>query len=69
MAVNIMAFDFDIMYIKRNTISLVDAQSRQDFIHKKVENRKNAEDKMLRLEETDFLPLNRLRFETRQDPV
>ena len=68
-AIIFMAFDFDIMFIKGNTIPHVDAFSRQEFDYEKVENHKNAEDKILHWVETVIFPLNWLKIETRQSSV
>ena len=37
-----MALDFDIMYVKLNTILHVDAPSRQKFGDEKIENQENS---------------------------
>ena len=69
MAFKLMTFDFDIMYMKGNIISQIDALFRREFGNKKVENYENAEDKILHWVETDVLPLNRYKIETSQDLI
>ena len=68
-AIKLMAFDFDIMYVKRNTVPYTDALSRLEFDDEKVENHENIEDKILYWLETDVLPLNLVGIETRQDSM
>ena len=68
-AIKLMAFDFDIIYVKRNTIPHVDVLSRLNFDSKSLETSENSEDKILHWVETDVLLLNLLRMETKQDPV
>ena len=68
-AIKLMAFDFDIIYVKGNTIPHVDALSRLEFNGETAGNPENNEDKIMHWVETDVLPLKRLRMETKQDPV
>ncbi len=63
--IKMMAFKFEIMYIKANPILHVDALSIQDFVNEKLENHKNAEDKILHREDMDVALLNLLRIETK----
>ena len=67
--IKLLAFNFDIMYIKGNIILYVDALSRLEFENEMIESHKNAEDKILHWVEVDMLPMNQLRIERRQDPV
>ena len=64
-----MAFDFDPIHVKGNTILHVDTLCRLEFGNEKIENHENAEDKILLWVEMDVLLLNRLRIETRQELV
>ena len=67
---SLMAFDFDIVYVKGNSIPLVDALSRLQFykeLKDKIE--EEFEDTFLHWIGTDVLSLDRMAVETRHDPV
>ena len=65
-----MAFDFDIKYIKGNSIPYIDALSRLRFYKEsKDKTEEEFEDTFLLWVETDFLSLDRMAAETRHDPV
>ena len=65
-----MAFDFDIEYVKGNSIPHVDALSRLRF-YKESKNKteEEFEDTFLHWVETDVLSLDRMAAETRHDPL
>ena len=65
-AIKLMAFDFDILYVKGNTIPHVDALSRLNFDQDEEEN--DGED-LIHWVETDVLQAERIRKETKQDPI
>ena len=67
-AIKIMAFDFDIIYVKGNTISHVDALSRLRFQSENEEEHENSEDRIIRWVETDIPSRKTLSRET-QDPI
>ena len=64
-----MAFDFDIEYVKENSIPHVDAQSRLRFYKESKDKTEEFEDTFLHGVETDVLSLDRMAAETRHDPV
>ena len=65
-----MAFDFDIEYVKGNSIPHVDAISRLQFYKKLTDKTEEEfEDILLHWVETDVLSLDRMAAETRYDPV
>ena len=66
-AIKLMAFDFDIMYVKGNTIPHVDALSRLTFDQEEEEMYDYEE--VIHWVETDVLQAERLREETIQDPI
>ena len=68
-AIKIMAFDFDIIYVKENTIPHVDALSRQRFQSENGEEHENLEDRIIQWVETDILSCKTLSRETQQDPI
>ena len=65
-----MAFDFDIEYVKGNSIPHVDALSRLRF-YKESKNKteEEFEDTFLHWVETDVLSLDRMAAEIRHDPL
>ena len=60
-----LAFDFDIICIKGNTIPHIDALCSLKFGNEKMKNHENAENKIQHWVEMEVLSLNRLRIETR----
>ena len=64
-----MAFDFDIEYVKGNSISHVDALSRLWFYKESKDKTEESEDTFLHWVETNVLSLNKMAAETRRDPV
>ena len=65
-----MAFDFDIEYVKGNSIPYVDALPRLRFYKEsKDKTEEEFEDTFLHWVETDVLSLDRVATETRHDPV
>lgn len=56
----LMMFDFDIEYVKGNTISHVDALSGLRFIISESKKRDKFENNFLNLVETDILSRNKL---------
>ena len=66
-AIRLMDFDFDIMYVKGNTIPHVDALSRLRFDEEDGEIQDS--EGILHWVETDVLPTKRLQEETMQDPI
>ena len=68
-AIKIMAFDFDIIYVKGNTIPHVDALFRLRFQSEKEEEHENLEDRIIQWVETDVLSHKTLSRETQQDPI
>ena len=66
--IRLMAFDFDIEYVKGNSIPHVDALSRLRFYKEsKDKTEEEFEDTFLHWEETDVLSLDRMAAETRHD--
>lgn len=65
----IMAFDFNIMYSKRNAIQHIDALSSLNFNTWNVETKDSCEDRILHQVETDVLSFRQLKLETKQDPI
>ena len=65
-----MAFDFDIEYVKGNSIPHLDALSRL-LLYKESKDKteEQFEDTFLRWVETDVLSLDRIAAQTRHDPV
>ena len=63
-----MAFDFDIEYVKGNSIPHVNTLSRLGF-YKKSKDLKKIEDTFLHWVVTDVLSLDRMAAETIHDPV
>ena len=69
-AIRLMAFDFDIEYVKGNSIPRVDALSRLRFYKEsKDKTEEEFEDTFLHWVETDVLSLDRMAVEIRHDPV
>lgn len=68
-AIRLMAFDFDIEYVKWNSIPHVDALSRLRFYKESKDKTEEFEDASLHWVETDVLSLDRMAAETRHDPV
>ena len=65
-----MAFDFDIEYVKENSIPHVDALSRLLFYKEsKDKTEEEFKDTFLHWVETDVLSFDRMAAETRHDPV
>ena len=65
-----MAFNFDIEYVKGNSISLIDALSRLRFYREsKDKTEEEFEDTFLHWGETDVLSLDRVAAEIIHDPV
>ena len=64
-----MPFDFDIMYVKGNTIPHVYTLSRVVFGKEMLENYKNTGAKILHRVEVDILPLNLLRLPKKQNSI
>ena len=64
-----MAFEFDIEYIKGNSIPHVDALSRLQFYKESKDKTEEFEDTFLHWVKTDVLSLDRMAAETRHDPV
>ena len=65
-----MAFDFDIEYVKRNSILHIDALSRSWFYKEsKDKTKEEFENTFLHRVKIDVLPLDRMTIETRHDPV
>ena len=64
-----MAFDFDIEYIKGNSIPRVDALSSLRFYKNSKDKIEKSEDTFLHWVETDVLSLDRIAAETRHDPI
>ena len=54
-AIKIMVFDLDIIYVKGNSISHVDALSRIRFLSENGEEHENSEDRIIQWVETDVL--------------
>ena len=65
-----MVFDFDIDYVKGNSISHVDAQSRLRFYKESKDKTEDEfKDTFLHWVETDVLSFDRMAAETRHDQV
>ena len=64
-----MAFDFDIEYVKGNSILLVDAQSKLQFYKESKDKTEEFEDTFLHWVETDVSSLDKIAAESRHDPV
>ena len=64
-----MALDFDIIYVKGNTIPHVDALSRLKFQSENGEEHENSEDRFMQWVETDVLSRKTLNSETQQDLI
>ena len=64
-----MAFDFDVEYVKGNSILHVDAISRLRFYKESKDKTEEFEYTFLHWVETDVLSLDRMAAETRHDPV
>ena len=62
-----MAFDFDIIYVKGNTIPHVDTLSRQKFQSENGEEHENSEERIIQWVETDILSCKTVSRETQQD--
>ena len=62
-AIKIMEFDFEIIYVKRNTIPHVDALSRIRF------HSENSEDRIIQWVEMDILPHKTPSRGTQRDPI
>lgn len=69
LAMKLMAFNYEIEYVKGNTIPHVDALSRLQFEEEQHEKNEKVEDGILHLVETNVLLINRLMMETLPDPV
>ena len=65
--IRLIAFDFDIEYVKRNSILHVDA--RLQFYKESKDKTEEFEDTFLHWVETGVYSLNRMTAETRHDPV
>ena len=69
-AIRLKAFDFDIEYVKGNSIPHVDEQSRLQFYKElKDKTEEEFEDTFLHWVETDVLSFGKITAETRHDPV
>ena len=68
-AIKIMAFDFDLIYVKGNTIPHVDALTRLKFQSENGEEQENSEDRIRQLVETDVQSRKTFNRETQQDPI
>ena len=69
-AIRLMAFDFDIEYVKGSSIPHVDALSRLRFNKEsKDKSEEEFEDTFLHWVETDVLSLNKIAEETKNDPI
>ena len=68
-AIRLMAFDFDIEYVKGNSIPHVDALSRLLFYKELKDKTEEFENTFLHWVETDVLSLDRMATETSHDPV
>ena len=66
-AIKIMMFDFDIIYVKENTIPYVDALSRLRFRSENGEEHENSEDRIIQWMEMDILSHSEQRNLTRPD--
>ena len=64
-----MSFDFDIDYVKGNSIPHVDALSRLRFYKGSKDKTEEFGDTFLHWIETDVLSFDRMAAETRHDPV
>ena len=65
-----MAFDFDIEYVKGNSIPFVDGPTRLQFYKEsKDKTEEEFEDTFLHWVETDILSLDSMAAEIRHDPV
>ena len=64
-----MAFDFDLIYVKRNTIPHVNALSRLRFQSENGEEHENSEDRIIQCVETDVLSRKTLSRETQRDQI
>ena len=67
--IRLIAFDFDIKYVKGNSIIYVDALSRLRFYKESKDKTEEFEDTFLHRVETDVLSFDRMAAETRHDPV
>ena len=67
--IGLMAFDFDIEYVKENSIPHEDALSRLRFYKESKDKIEEFEDTFLHWVETDVLSLDRMAAETRHGPV
>ena len=68
-AIRLMAFDFDIEYVKGNSIPHVDARSRLLFYKESKDETEESKDIFLHYVETDVLSLDRMAAETKHDPI
>ena len=69
-AIRLMAFDFDIEYVKGNSIPHIDALSKLQFYKKsKDKTEEEFENTFLHWVKTDVLSLDRMVAETRHNPV
>ena len=68
-AIRLMAFDFDIEYVKGNSITHVDALSRWRFYKESKGKTEEFEDSFLHWVETDVLSWDRIAAEIRHNPV
>ena len=64
-----MVFDFDIIYVKGNTIPHVNALFRLKFQSENEEEHENSEDRIIQWVETDVLSHKTFTRETQQDPI
>ena len=64
-----MAFDFDIEYVKGNSIPLIDTLSRLQFYKDSKDKTEEFQHTFLHWVETDVLSLDRMTAETTHDPV
>ena len=68
-AIKIIAFHFDITYVKGNTITHMDALSRQRFPIKNGRDHENSEDRIIQWVRTGVLSRKTLGRETQQDQL
>ena len=68
-AIKLPVFDFDIIYVKGNTIPHVDTLSRLRFQSENGEEHENSEDWIIQWVETDVLSRKALNKETQQEPI
>ena len=64
-----MLFDFDIIFVKENTILHVDVLSRLGFLSENREEHENSEDRIIQWATRDVLSRKTLSRETQRDPI